>query len=205
MKILHLRTSNFYGGPERQLHFHAKEATDSGCEIIIGSFLEDGQSPEFINVISDDNILTQTFNVSGGYDLKAIKLVREFLIDKNISILCTHDYRSHLIGMMARRKTLAKWIAFSRGWTSEDIKIKFYHMLDKIFIRYANHVVAVSESQKLRLTKLLVSKNKITTVHNAIDPKAFAHVEAVDLRDKFDLPQNSIIGISGGRFSAEKG
>lgn len=205
MNILHIRASNFYGGPERQLHLHCVQAIGSEFRITVGSFSENDRTPEFLTVIARDNVAIHTFAVGSAYDRKAVGLVRDYLGKNNINVLCTHDYRTHLIGWLASRKTPTKWIAFSRGWTSESLKIKAFHTLDKIIVRFADHVVAVSESQKLKLIRLFLSPDRITTVHNAVAPSIFENIPRIDLRKRFNLPDDSIIGISGGRFSAEKG
>ncbi|MCP4580775.1 MAG: glycosyltransferase family 4 protein [candidate division Zixibacteria bacterium] len=205
VNIVHLRASNFYGGPERQLHMHARLAKSSEFEVTVSSFTEDGDMPEFIKVIADDGIPTHTFAVRNAYDPKAIRTLKNYLMKNDIQILCTHDYRTQVIGLMSTLGTKTKWIAFSRGWTSENLKIKLYHALDKIVIRFADHIVAVSDEQKRKLTRLLIPGRKITVAHNAIDPESFGDIEKVDLRAKFNLPGDSIICLAGGRFSPEKG
>ncbi|HKK21280.1 MAG TPA: glycosyltransferase family 4 protein [candidate division Zixibacteria bacterium] len=205
MNVLHLRASNFYGGPERQLHFHARLARQAGLNLIVSSFSEQGKQPEFLNMIAADGIPVHTFEVKSGYDTKAIRKVGEYLKANDIDILCTHDYRTHMIGMLARGKEDLRWVAFSRGFTKENLKIRFFHTLDKIFIRQADHIVAVSASQKKKLERLFVPSKKITVVHNAIDSANFEAIDPIDLKRKFAFPSDSIVLISGGRFSEEKG
>ncbi len=205
MNVLHLRASNFYGGPERQLHFHARLARQAGVNLTVSSFTEQGQEPDFLKVIAKDNIPTHAFEVKSGYDTKAIRKVGEYLKQQDIDILCTHDYRTHMVGMLARGKEDLRWIAFSRGFTKENLKIRFFHTLDKIFIRQADHIVAVSASQKKKLVRLFVPSKKITVVHNAIDSANFEGIDPIDLKRRFDFPSDAIVAISGGRFSDEKG
>lgn len=204
MNILHLRASNFYGGPERQLHSHALRARESEVNMVIGSFKEHRKSPEFIDVIRNDGVTTHVFDVKNPYDPRAVKLLREYLIGNKIRILCTHDYRTHLIGFLATIAVDAKWIAFSRGWTAESLKVRAYHILDKIIVRFADHVVAVSGSQRIKLLRLLVPGRKISVIHNAIEPTGIAPIPKVDLHARFGFPEDSIICICGGRFSREK-
>ena len=45
-----------YGGPERQLHFHAKLARQAGVNLAVSSFTEQGTEPEFLKVIARDSI-----------------------------------------------------------------------------------------------------------------------------------------------------
>ena len=205
MKIIHLRASNFYGGPERQLHFHCRLAAESEFEITVGSFSENNQQPEFLGVIDRDNISTHTFFVSSAYDRKSVGLVRKYLLDNDVDIICTHDYRSHLIGWIASWETKARWVAFSRGWTRDNLKVQLFHCLDKAILRFANRIVAVSGSQKKKLRRVFISPDRIAVIHNAIEPEAFDDISAVNLRDKFGIGEDSVIAIAGGRFSSEKG
>ncbi len=205
MNILHLRASNFYGGPERQLHFHARHAKDSDFSVIIGSFTEGGQSPQFLKVIAEDKIETCLFRVKNAYDPKAIGAIRNYLIKKDTCVLCTHDYRTHVIGWLATRRTKTKWVAFSRGWTRENIKMRLYHTIDKVIIRLADHIVAVSEAQKRRLTRLLIPEGKISVVRNAIEPEHLEGFEKVDLRTKYGFTSDTLVYVCAGRFSREKG
>jgi len=205
MKVLHLRASNFYGGPERQLHFHARLARENGIDITISSFLENNKKPQFLEIIEKDGIPIHAFDVVSAYDRSAVAKLAIYLKENKTDILCTHDYRTHLIGLLARKKAGVKWVAFSRGWTWENFKIKMYHTLDKIIIRRADHIVAVSSAQKDKLTRLFISGKKIGVVLNAIDPGYFEKIEPVNLAKKYNLPKESYIVVSGGRFSREKG
>ncbi len=205
MKILHLRASNFYGGPERQLHIHAILAAKAGYDIIISSFSEEGKSPQFLDIIAKDGISTHLFQVGSAYDRKAIRLIRKYLIENEISIICSHDYRSHLIAFWGTKKTKAKWMAFSRGWTEDDWKVRFYHLLDKIFIRFADHIVAVSQAQKQKLVRLMIPSNKITVAYNSIEPERLTPIERINLRKRFNWSAEVFIVLAGGRFSHEKG
>jgi glycosyltransferase involved in cell wall biosynthesis len=205
INILHLRSSNFYGGPERQLHHHCLKASNSEFNITCGSFSENNETPDFLNVIAQDNINTITFNVTSAYDLNAIRIIREYISKNKINIICTHDYRAHFYGNMAREKKDTSWVAFSRGWTKDNFKIHMYCWFDKFIIRFADHIIAVSHAQKKSLINVLVSPNKITVAHNAITPGVFEKVQRINLKEKFNLPKESIVGIAGGRFSSEKG
>lgn len=204
-RILHLRASNFYGGPERQLHMHAALARSSDFELTVSSFTEKGRDPEFIRKIAHDDIQTHSFQVRNPYDPRSVGLVRSYLKENKIDILCTHDYRTQVIGFLATRAIKVKWMAFSRGWTKENLKIRAYNLLDKIILRFADHIAVVSNSQKRKLKRLLIPGKMISVVHNAIDPDKFKDLKRIDLRKRFGLPPGSMICISAGRFSPEKG
>lgn len=205
MNIVHLRASNFYGGPERQLHQHALRAMSHGIEISVASFEESGKRPEFLDVIARDGVKTVCLKVRNAYDPAAVKLLREHLEQDKVDILCTHDYRSQILGFLATRGRSTRWIAFSRGATIENIKVKLYQKLASLVIRFAVAIVAVSDSERVKLLKYGVKKDRITVIHNAIDSDLIGQAEKIDLRQRFNFSPETIICVSAGRFSREKG
>ncbi len=88
MNILHLRASNFYGGPERQLHFHARHSDSS---ITIASYYENSEEPSLLKVAAADNIKTHCFRVNSAYDSQTAKILKKYFIENDIDIVCTHD------------------------------------------------------------------------------------------------------------------
>jgi glycosyltransferase involved in cell wall biosynthesis len=205
INILHLRASNFYGGPERQLHLHARLARGQGFRVAVGSFTEKGREPEFLGVMAKDGIETHCFEVKNAYDPKAIRMVKRHLARAGTDILCTHDYRSQVIGFFATRGTRVKWVAFSRGATNENLKVRMYQEIEALVVRFADHIVAVSGAQRNRLLRMRVPAGKISVAHNCIDIPMLKRVEPVNLRRRYSLPDDSIVCVSAGRFSSEKG
>ena len=200
-----LRSSGFYGGPERQIHQHALAARGSDYTVIIGAFAVEGRTPDLLRTAICDKLETHQFDVRNNYDPAIIRQLRRYLIDFKIDILATHDYRASLIGYLAVKGTNCHWLAWSRGWTYEGPKVAFFQFLEKIVVRFADRVLVVAQSQQEKLSRYLVPKSKFVVIHNAVDPERLVQTEAVDLRKKFSLPCNSIVVVSAGRFSAEKG
>jgi len=209
VRICHLRASNFYGGPERQLHWHARMAKGTEYEIILASYSEQGERPEFLEIASTEGIETCLFRVKSAYDFGALRQILQYIIESGIELICTHDYRSHILSYWATRKLRkqgkVRWIAFSRGWTSDTLRVQVYTMLEKFFVRFADHIVAVSGAQRERLRRLLIPPDKISVVFNSIDVGNLKRIEGENLRSRYDFPPDSIILLSAGRFSSEKG
>ena len=205
IKVLHQRSSNFYGGPERQIHFHARHASLTGIDIRVSSFSENNTTPDFLTTISDENIPTKLFKVKSAYDNTSFHLIKKYIKDNHIDILCTHDYRSHYYGFRACRGTSTKWIAFSRGMTTGNIKVKIFNHLEKYLLRKAHHIVAVSESQKQKLIKQSIKPEKISTIHNAIDLSYISSIQPISIKERFSFAPHNYVCMSAGRFSEEKG
>lgn len=205
MTILHLRASNFYGGPERQLFHHAQVMASGPHRVIIGSFSEHGQRPELLNVSEVAEIDNVMIDVSSAYDLSAVGKIKKTLLNENIDLLCTHDYRSHLLGHAACRKSNTKHICFVRGATKDDLKVRLYQWLDKLTLRWADQIVTVSDQQRRAMIASGYPEARITVVHNAVSLQELREIETIDLRTVFNLPPDAVVAMAAGRFSREKG
>lgn len=205
MKILHVRASNFYGGPERQLHLHAREARDTEFEVTVASFHEGGRPPEFLAPIAADGIPTHSFDVRSSYDPRGVAMLRDYLREQEFDLLCTHEHRSSTLAWLAVRGTKARWIAFSRGFTTENLKMRVFQGIERLVVRSADHIVAVSRSQKEKLERLWIPSDRISVVPNAIDPGYMAQLSPVDLRGRIGCAPEDFVCVAGGRFSREKG
>ncbi len=205
MKILHLRASNFFGGPERQLLRHAELLRGSEYEVLIGSFTEDGVRPALLDRARNSNVETAALSVRSAYDPAALTGLIEYIRSNHVGIICTHDYRSHILGHVVRTRTGAAHICFARGFTQENAKVRAFQLVDRILMRFANRVVAVSRAQAEYLRRWGVPSRKLSVIYNSIDPEAFADADPVDIRAQLDLPNESIVAVAAGRFSREKG
>jgi glycosyltransferase involved in cell wall biosynthesis len=83
--------------------------------------------------------------------------------------------------------------------------VRAYQWIDRILIRHADHVVAVSAAQKARIERLRVPSGRISVVPNAIDPAYLERSAPVDLRLRFGFDSGDFVCVAGGRFSEEKG
>lgn len=205
MTVLHLRASNFYGGPERQLCRHAELMRDSEFRVIVASFAENGSLPALLDRAGRCNVETAAFPVRSAYDPAAVTELTHYIRSTRVAVICTHDYRSHILGHLVKAKTGAAHVCFARGFTQENAKVRAFQLIDRILMRFADRVVAVSRAQGEYLRRWGVSARKLSIIYNSINPEAFADVEPVDLHKRFDLPDEAIIVVAAGRFSREKG
>jgi glycosyltransferase involved in cell wall biosynthesis len=171
----------------------------------VGSFTEEERPPAFLELAAREGAQTALIPVRSAYDPRAVGRLASCLRHGGFDLLATHDYRSHAVGFAAAPRAGVPWIAFSRGFTREDLKVRLFQEVEKVIVRFARHVVAVSRAQKERLVRLRVAENRITVVHNAIDAQAVSRVPAVDLRARFGFGPGVRVVAAAGRFSPEKG
>lgn len=166
-----------------------------------------GKENEFLRQAKQRGIKTSAIWTKNAYDLSSVRRIRRALTENKLDLLCTHSYRPNILGFFAVRGTEVDQIAFSRGWTGDNLKVEFYHWLDKRLLRRLRHIVAVSEAKRLELVGLGIPEERITVIPNAVELPSRRDSEALDLnlRQEYNLPPDCKLVASCGRLSPEKG
>lgn len=128
----------------------------------------------------------------------ALELVRE----RGIELIESHGYKGHVVALALRRLTGLPWIAYVHGFTSENLKVDGYQLLEKGVVRFADRIVPVSRSLGGALGLGRRALARVEVIANAADPVDAA---AGDGRDEPPLAAGEpLIGVVG-RLSPEKG
>lgn len=200
--VMHLRASNFVGGPEKQILEHLRRIDKQRFSPILCSFGKNGQENDLLKAGESDNICSLSLNSNSPFSPMLIWQLRKLLIDNSVQILVTHGYKPNIIGHWAVKYLGIPMIVYSHGWTGENAKIRFYEFLDRQTFKFARNIVAVSEGHKRQIVAAGIPDKSITVIHNAV----FVPEEFVDenIRKRYSLPENAMVVISAGRLSPEK-
>lgn len=204
LNIAHLIATNFFGGPEKQIIEHLMRINQSKFGISLISFIERSMPNELLDRARERKIPTRGLYTWNPFNPKVIFDLISILRRDKIDILCTHGYKANIIGRIASWIIKIPEIIFSRGWTAENKKIRLFECLDRWFIRCADHIVSVSEGQKEKLLKLQMIPEKISVVHNGIDPDNIKIESKSFIRAELGIDGNSYLVVSAGRLSPEK-
>jgi glycosyltransferase involved in cell wall biosynthesis len=137
----------------------------------------------------------------------AVNEVAELLGKLGADVLCCHGYKANLLGRLAARRSSLPVVGVARGWTGEDLKVRFYELLDRLHLRWMDRVVCVSQAQAAKVRRGGVRPARITVIANAVDPRRFGTVDPAyraRLLRLFRRPPARIVG-AAGRLSPEKG
>ncbi len=206
MRIVHLTSSRFFGGPERQMIGLARHLPSS-CRTLFLSFPEGGRCREFLKHVSwngfeGEMLRHDTPNLPAAtWDL--LRRLHHFQAD----VLLCHGYKANLLGRMAARVCGIPAVAVARGWTSEDWKVQLYETVDRLHLRYMDRVVCVSHAQATKVKRGGVPPGKIVVIPNASGLSPIEHTAAdgrVRLQSFLDDPGEWLV-VSAGRLSREKG
>jgi glycosyltransferase involved in cell wall biosynthesis len=202
--VCHLRDSNFFGGPEKQILEHCGLlAAGSRFKPLLGYFHGAGQSSDLASRAQAAGVGTLEIESRGAFDLTAIPRLRRGLIEANVALLVTHGYKADVLGAAACRGISTKFLPCARGFTGETAKIRFYETLQRWVLRRSPYVAAVSTGTAGVLEALGVERSRVLVVENAI--RAKVTVPSVDLRAELGLPPGARTTVSVGRLSVEKG
>jgi glycosyltransferase involved in cell wall biosynthesis len=208
-KVMHLIATNFYGGPEKQIVEHLKRLNGNHFQGILASYLEGGNPNQTLEQAEIAGLKNFGIPISGRFDFRALVKIIRLLRLERVDLLCTHGYRSTVMGWWAGRRVGIPVVAFSRGYTAENLKVAFYEWLDRMFLKRANGIIFVSEGQRKRLEGLGITGRRSWVVHNAVAADSSRESLSRDLRkevlERLGIPGGVEMVVSAGRLSPEKG
>jgi glycosyltransferase involved in cell wall biosynthesis len=207
VRLLHLTSSTFFGGPERQM-LGLAQALPKSIETTFASFPEDGRSRSFLEAVRSHGFAVTPLARDFPRVQPALRELTAMLQDTAYDVLLCHGYKAHMLGRMASRRVGIPAVAVSRGWTGESRRVKFYEWLDRRHLPLMDHVVCVSEGQAAKVRRWCrVPAERLSVIRNS------ARLSTVEKRDpstrarllSFFPGEVARIVLAAGRLSPEKG
>jgi glycosyltransferase involved in cell wall biosynthesis len=215
IRVMHIRASNFFGGPEKQIVEHLKMLQESGIWPLACSFYENRTETEFIVKARSLGISSFSIRCLSAYDPGQILRLRRLLSREKPELVCTHDYRSTFLTYIARAGLPTRQIAFWRGTTRENLKLSVYYKIENYLLRRMDHLVVVSRKQQASLISHGQPESRISLVPNAVEVPPFeekGRSEKLLYAERSDAPaplftrfRGRAIIATAGRLSPEKG
>lgn len=206
MITVHLTSSTFFGGPERQM-LGLANALVFDAQTIFFSFKEGGLCGAFLGEAQRQGFDAYSLEHDTPHFSLAVRELTDQLRGTSAGILFCHGYKSSILGRFAARRAGIPVVAVSRGWTYENPKVRAYEVLDRINLRWMDRVVCVSDAQAAKVVRAGVPEQSIVVIPNAIDSARFRDPEPtarLELENLFPHPVSRIVG-AVGRLSPEKG
>lgn len=205
-KVLIMIATDPIGGPGKGLFQFFKYAPREEFDYVLCNFdVKDHLFGQFIQEARRLGLNMLLLRQRLAIDPWLIPEARRIVVKHGINVIQTHSYKANVLGFCLRLLWGKPWIAFAHGYTHGGWKIRIYQLIDKIVLRYADRVIAVSESMKTLLVQLGVQEEKIRLIYNAIELPHQNPEGATVVRDRHGLaPDRKVIGVIG-RLSPEKG
>ncbi len=207
MRILHLISSVGLFGAERVAIELSKSLKKTyHCEPILGVIRNDYNPHEEISEEAKSNdILYTVFSCRSQLDLKLVFSIREFIKKNRIDIVHCHGYKSNFYGLLASKGRVPS-VTTNHNWLTAHWKLKTYCVLDSLWIRFFDGIVAVSHEVKKDMLKYRIPEDKIRVIDNGIALERFAKVvETKNVKNQLGFEEKTRIIGTIGSLVIEKG
>lgn len=199
--------TNFLGGPEKQICHHCASMDRRDWRMVVCSFLEGKRENALLKRAEGMGLETGELRTSYPFNPWVIAEFVGLVKSKKADLIVAHGYRAFIISMLTRPFHGRQVIAYSRGYTEENGKVKFFESLHRRLLSRSDLVLAVSEGHKQALVRGKVPGEKIKVVYNAISSDDTGKGRSTDgkrLCEKLKASGATVV-VTAGRLSPEKG
>jgi len=212
-KVLHLRSSSGFHGPEKQMLQLAKHMRGEGFQLEMLLLYRREEAGPLIHPLIEDarNHGLKAEQLEGRAKLspRDISYIVPRLKGERFSLIHTHDYKANILGGIAAKLAGVKSVATVHLHTETTYRLRLYKIVDLLALRFFPRVIAVSENLRRYLIAAGLSPEKVVTVHNAIDLEAFISSVSLhsdkELRDRLGLGSDQPVVSIIGRLTSQKG
>jgi len=122
---------------------------------------------EFVSAARSLAIPVEIVEESGPFDLSVLAKLRQICEEQKPHIVQTHSVKSHFLMSLMRGRSF-RWIAFHHGYTSENLKAKFYRQFDKWSLRACDCVATVCTAFALTMPDRQIRMGRVFVVPNSV-------------------------------------
>jgi len=201
--FISLATSKL-GGPGKGLLQFLRSGGFELCDPVLVDFVtESGCESEFARVMRLSGANVAELRQNKKFDMNLVDQAESIVKREGCQILQSHGYKSHVLCALLKRRVRLPWVAFVHGWTSENMKMHCYRIVEMGLVTLATRVVAVSEALGKRLPG--IAQRKMTVIPNAVDPAELNDSSGRDVRHELGISGEALVVGVVGRLSPEKG
>jgi glycosyltransferase involved in cell wall biosynthesis len=207
IRIAALVATEEVSGPGRQLTALVQALQGTGVACLIIGLHRSGRPPSaFARFLADAGVDHHIVEDRGPLDWRVASQVGTILKDWRPSVVQTHSYKATAVAYALRLRSAPwPWVGFYHGSTTENLKARFYHWVDRRLLRAADRVVVMSGEQARAFRR---SGHRVQVIDNAALGRA-GKTETPGAHDSLDPFagggfSHPLIGVVG-RLSPEKG
>ena len=133
--------------------------------------------------------------------------LRRLIADRQIDLVHAHEYKTNALALLLAKSCGIAALSTAHGWTGHSPRERYvYYPADKRLLARFPRVIAVSTDIANQLIAHGASRERVTTVLNAIDPRAFRRdpAKVAGARARFQLQPDQIAIGAVGRLEPQK-
>ncbi len=181
-KVLHMLNYLGNGGSEKYIYSLAKRLHGKTCEFFI-AYSEDGPGRA---VFKELGIRLLPLRMKNPFDIKAALELKKICGSLSIDTVHTHFLRENYIGVISKIIGNKVRLINTRHMLLENSKSVV--LANRIFTRFNYRIIAVSRHVQNNLLKEGIRGNKISMIHNGVDPDEWNSPDEWSSPDKQSIP-----------------
>ena len=203
-RVLHVLAPAREGGAERVVAMLSAGQGGRRAHVAAVLLPDEADDHPFVTGLVERGVPVTRVIVKGRSYLREYRLLSQLVARLRPAVVHTHGYRSDLIGGMVARAHGVRAVSTVHGFTGGGRKNQLNEWVQKLALRRADAVIAVSRQIVMRLADAGVDPAKITWI-----PNGFATAEdpltRSNARHLLGIPDNGPVIGWVGRLSMEKG
>jgi glycosyltransferase involved in cell wall biosynthesis len=211
IRVLAFLEATYVSGPAKNVLEFARCAgvfEEDRIQIEVATFQKSAGDDAFTRAVASAGLPLHRIEQSSRLDSSTVRQIRAAIAASNPHILQTHSIKSHFWLRLSGAWKRHPWVAFHHGYTLTAPRQRVYNQLDRWSLRKAARVVTVSRAFARQLRGIGLLEDRITVLHNAIDPAWGERAAQPDLRDatrwSLQIAPTEKVALIVGRLSREK-
>ena len=211
LRVLALMEASAVTGPAKNLIEFASRAAQgtngtSAVELAVITYQRDASTPcAFVTAVRKAGIQAFVLDERRPFDFKPMKALREVVIAFRPDIVQSHNVKSHLFVRLLGLYRDYPWLAFNHGYTTRDLRDRFYNQFDRWSLRAAYRVITVCGAFAKQLERMGVAPERLRVQHNSVRPFVTPEPDVIEqIRGQLRLGSEQVV-LAVGRLSREKG
>lgn len=207
--LIFIEGTNISGAVKPVLEFAheaTREASYPRFELIFVLYVRRNLATILYRTMQERDIAIEIVRESFPWDPRIIPQLRAIARRHQPAIIWTNNTKSHFLVWLTGLHKKAKWLAVHQGYTKEAWRTRIYNQFDRWSHRAADRVITVCNEFAEELKRKGVSNDQLRLLHNPIRPsEPLSESKKVQLRAELGLRENTLVLLSVGRLSKEKG
>ncbi len=169
MKLLYLNAPTSLAGAERVILTYLQQYDREQFLPLVTSYLNELRPDnEFTREVERLGISFSRIRLRGYRGLgRQISETAHIISSEGISVVHSHGYRSDIIGLLAARRAGVPIVSTLHGWTPVNRSLRIYEALDRLVLRWFDHIICVSRPLYEQMRRRLPF-NRVTFLPNAV-------------------------------------
>ncbi len=213
LKVLHLRTSTAFWGPDRQSLQVIRPLGERSITVdVLVLYRRPTEGPLLHSLVArarERGARAEQILDYGRRSRRVLAQVRHRIRSGGYHLVHTHEYKGNLIGGWSAWRLGVPSVASVRGYTDRTLPLRIYKWLDLgVTLRLVTRIVTVSEAVRRQVLKAGYPARRVLTLHDAVDATTFSFDRVqtgARVREELGCTTAHLLVCAVGRLSPEKG